>query len=129
MQEDYRHKAVFFMKSISLLKQGYTSEQSSCVLMVASNITRVNMDFVPLLGERGLVQGDGWGCNQNWDGLDKRLKEGKGKPMPNPTRCVRETEQGDTMGDLNFSSTKDTSEAPLAPFTAVRGNQLVILLL
>lgn len=49
--------------------------------------------------------------------------------MPNPIRCVRETEQGDLMGDLKFLSTEDTSEAPLAPFTAVKGKQLLTLLL
>lgn len=49
--------------------------------------------------------------------------------MPNPVTCVGETEQGDLMGDLKFSSTKDTAEVPLAPFAAVKGNQLLILLL
>lgn len=78
-------------------------------------------------GGRGLVQADWWGCNQkNYDRLDKRLKEGKEKPMSNPIRCARETE---LMGNLKFSSTEDTSETSLAPFTAVKGNQLLILLL
>lgn len=53
----------------------------------------------------------------------------KGKPMPKPIRCARETEQGDLMRDLKFSSTEDNSEASLAPFSAVKGNQLLILLL
>lgn len=46
--------------------------------------------------------------------------------MSNPIRCARETE---LMGNLKFSSTEDTSETSLAPFTAVKGNQLLILLL
>lgn len=47
--------------------------------------------------------------------------------MSNPIRCVRETEQGDMMGDLKLSSTKDTSEAPLAPFTAVEGQPVAYI--
>ena len=133
MQEGYRNKARFFMKSISLLKQGHTSEQSSCALPTALTVAstpHVNIDLVPVLGREDWYKETGEAANQkNWDRLDKKLKEGKGKPMPNPITRVRETEQGDPMGDVKFSSTKDTSEAPLAPFTAVKGNQLLILLL
>lgn len=133
MQECYRNRTRFSIKSISLLKQGHTSEQSCHALptaLVAASAPHVNMEMVPVVGEGGLAQGGWWGCSRkNWDRLDKRLKEGKGKPMPKPIRCARETEQGDLMRDLKFSSTEDNSEAPLAPFTAVKGNQLLILLL
>lgn len=57
-----------------------------------------------------------------------RLKEGKGKPKPNPTRCVKESKQNDLTGGLQSSPTKNTSEAPLATFTAVKGHQLLMRL-
>lgn len=47
--------------------------------------------------------------------------------MPNPIRCVRQTQQGDMMGNLKLPSTKDTSEAPLAPFTAVEGQPVAYI--
>lgn len=47
-----------------------------------------------VLRKRGLVQENWWGCSQkDMNRLDKRLKEGKGKPKPNPTRCVKESKQ------------------------------------
>lgn len=56
------------------------------------------------------------------------LKEGKRKPKPNPTRCVKESKQSDLMGDLQLSPTKDTSEAPVATFMAVKGHRMRRLL-
>lgn len=93
MQEGYGHKAGLPMKSIFLLKQGHTSERSSCALftaLIVASTPYVNMDLVPELRERGLVRGDCWGCNQICDRLDKKLKKVKGKPMPNSIRDVRE---------------------------------------
>lgn len=50
------------MKSISLLQQGYTSQQSSWALSTApmtASTVHVNIDLVPVLSERGSsVQGD-----------------------------------------------------------------------
>lgn len=67
MQEGYRNKARFFMKSISLLKQSHISEQSSCALptalMVAST-PYVTMDLVPVRGREDWYKETGEGATR-----------------------------------------------------------------